>query len=229
MDDLQFAATFLGTLELGYQTSTATHAPDIGKWVAGPLGRLGLFGLTSTSINHKASSKAKLWPVSRLPCYHIQIQLDTPPTSNSCFLPFPAFVWKPWDTRTAATMYKSSTSFSREFRPDGLVVKQMPPKGHNKTWHLPAGNKSIRKNPWEKASWDFFSSVLVKFTKKTKSCKTWVGNGFQMTWMHFKEQQTQHKLFYAPSPKHLENTPKHDLQTKSLITPHPGCQWQMIV
>ena len=27
--------------KLGYQTSTATHAPDIGKWVAGPLGRLG--------------------------------------------------------------------------------------------------------------------------------------------------------------------------------------------
>ena len=38
------------------------------------------------------------------------------------------------DPPTAATIYKSSTSFSRAFRPDGLVVKQMPPKGHSNTW-----------------------------------------------------------------------------------------------
>lgn len=42
--------------ELGYQTSTATHAPDIGKWVAGPLGRLGS-GSSRNSINRKASSQ----------------------------------------------------------------------------------------------------------------------------------------------------------------------------
>ena len=94
-------------------------------------------------------------------------------TSNSCStVPFPPSLdFHPWDgPPTAATMYKSSTSFSREFRPDGLVVKQMPPKGHNKTWHLPAGNKSIRKNPWEKVSWDFFLRFWWK-PQKTKSCK----------------------------------------------------------
>ena len=98
---------------------------------------------------------------------HIQIQLDTPPTH---VLPFPPSLFSPWDgPPTAATMYKSSTSFSREFRPDGLVVKQMPPKGHNKTWHLPAGNKSIRKkNLGKKLAGIFFLGFLVKFTKKNE-------------------------------------------------------------
>ena len=68
----------------------------------------------------------------------------------------PSAAWRllpPWwmlCTPTAATMYKSSTSFSRAFRPDGLVVKQMPPKGHNNTWHL-RRQQIHKKNHWEKA------------------------------------------------------------------------------